>query len=170
MSGHCPLTCDKRTSTLEGSEVHIMAGPSILPGRQDHASFVVNIRRAEATISVIDVHWLLEPSTVIPLVDSVALIQIRHEKSRGFIVVAGPKERIVLHRDVEDAEASPVRGVQPCERLRLAMWVVWLAEVDSAVSTVQQDALELLNVVVLACGHVGHVVSEADLSATQIHL
>ena len=50
------------------------------------------------------------------------------------------------------------------------MWVVWLAEVDSTVSTVQQDALELLNVVVLACGHVGHVKSEADLSSIQIRL
>ena len=97
MGGHCSLTCDKRTSTFEGSEVHIMAGPSIFPGRQHHASLVMNIRRAEATISIIDVHWLLEPTTVIPLVDSVTLIQIRHEKSRGFIVIAGPKERIVLH-------------------------------------------------------------------------
>lgn len=61
--------------------MHIMAGPSILPGRQYHASFVVNIRRAEAAISVVHVHWLLEPSTVILLIDIVALIQIRHEKS-----------------------------------------------------------------------------------------
>lgn len=76
----------------------------------------------------------------------------------------------MLYRDVEDAEASPVRGIQPWERLWLSMWVVWLAEVDSTVSTVQQDALELVKVVVLACGHIRHVESEADLSATQIRL
>ena len=147
-----------------------MSGSSILPGCQDHAGLVVDVRRAEATISIVDIHGLLKPSTVILLVGSVALIQIRHEKCRGFIVVAGPKERIVLHRDVEDAETSPVRGVQSWERLWLAMWSVWLAEVDSTVSTVQQDALELAKVVVLACSHVGHVESEVDFSAAQIRL
>ena len=150
--------------------MHIVSGPSILPSCQDYAGLVVDVSRAKATISIVDIDWLLKPTTVILLIVSVPIIQIRHEKSRGFIVVAGPKERIVLHRDVEDAEASPIRGVQSRERLWMSIWIVWLAEVDSTVSTVQQDALELVKVVVLACDHVGHVESEVDFSAAQIGL